>query len=102
MIGEENFVSILDGESGLVLVRQESSHIFWSSSLEHLGEHEVGKAVDTVIGVFGQIVLRVASLSLLSRSFLFDLIGHVVFLQDENEFLQMREKPPGILIGPMR
>ncbi len=47
-------------------------HVFWSCRLEHLGEHEVGEAVDAVIGVFCQIVFGVASLGLLVRLIWFD------------------------------
>ncbi len=56
MVGEENFVSVLNGEPGLILVGKEPVYIFWSSGFEHLGEHEVGEAVNAVIGVFCQIV----------------------------------------------
>ncbi len=45
VICEENFVGVLRHKPGLILVREKSHHIFWSGSLEHLCEHEVGKII---------------------------------------------------------
>ena len=62
MVGEENLVRVFHGEPCLILVRKEPSNIFWSSSLEHLCEHESGKGVDAVVGKLGQIVCPLCNL----------------------------------------
>ena len=49
VIGEVNFVCIFHRQSGLILVGKESTDIFWSGRLEHLGEHEICEVVHVVI-----------------------------------------------------
>ena len=49
VIGEVNFVCIFHRQSGLILVGKESTDIFWSGRLEHLGEHEIGEVVHVVV-----------------------------------------------------
>ena len=49
VISEVNFVCIFYRQFGLIFVGKESTDVFWSSRLEHLGEHEIGEVVHVVV-----------------------------------------------------